>query len=220
MKKEEWDEEKKEMAISDELETVNQASALWARTEPTSRTSSTTSSTSTSRTTSRSRSPGRTTGSRAAGIHAAALHPGARAVRPVGPRQARRHQALRAARVHHGRRRAADAGLPALRAGRGRFQRPAAQRVARDPAGVARRRGDPRRLDQARAGHARRLANADEQEKKDKYASFWKEFGQVLKEGVGEDCATRSASPSCCASRRRTPTATRRPCRSPTTWRA
>ena len=31
MKKEEWDEEKKEMAASDELETVNQASALWAR---------------------------------------------------------------------------------------------------------------------------------------------------------------------------------------------
>ncbi|MDB5938597.1 MAG: htpG, partial [Polaromonas sp.] len=31
MKKEAWDEEKKEMAISDELETINQASALWAR---------------------------------------------------------------------------------------------------------------------------------------------------------------------------------------------
>ncbi|MES2104758.1 MAG: molecular chaperone HtpG [Pseudomonadota bacterium] len=31
------------------------------------------------------------------------------------------------------------------------------------------------------------LANADEQEKKDKYASFWTEFGQVLKEGAGED---------------------------------
>src|SRR5690606_6780334 len=31
MQKEEWDEEKKEMVIKDELETVNQASALWAR---------------------------------------------------------------------------------------------------------------------------------------------------------------------------------------------
>ena len=31
MQKEEWDEEKKEMALKDELETVNQASALWAR---------------------------------------------------------------------------------------------------------------------------------------------------------------------------------------------
>jgi molecular chaperone HtpG len=31
MKKEEWDEEKKETVIKDELETINQASALWAR---------------------------------------------------------------------------------------------------------------------------------------------------------------------------------------------
>ncbi len=35
------------------------------------------------------------------------------------------------------------------------------------------------------------LANADEQEKKDKYATFWKEFGQALKEGVGEDAANK-----------------------------
>jgi molecular chaperone HtpG len=31
------------------------------------------------------------------------------------------------------------------------------------------------------------LANSDEQEQKDKYANFWREFGQVLKEGIGED---------------------------------
>jgi molecular chaperone HtpG len=31
MRKEEWDEEKKEMVIRDEMETINQASALWAR---------------------------------------------------------------------------------------------------------------------------------------------------------------------------------------------
>jgi molecular chaperone HtpG len=31
------------------------------------------------------------------------------------------------------------------------------------------------------------LANSDEQEQKDKYVTFWKEFGQVLKEGIGED---------------------------------
>jgi len=31
------------------------------------------------------------------------------------------------------------------------------------------------------------LANSDEQEQKDKYDTFWKEFGQVLKEGIGED---------------------------------
>ena len=35
------------------------------------------------------------------------------------------------------------------------------------------------------------LANSEEQEKKDKYATFWKEFGQVLKEGIGEDSANK-----------------------------
>ncbi len=35
------------------------------------------------------------------------------------------------------------------------------------------------------------LANNDEQAQKDKYATFWKEFGQVLKEGVGEDAANK-----------------------------
>ncbi|UOD30240.1 molecular chaperone HtpG [Massilia violaceinigra] len=36
-------------------------------------------------------------------------------------------------------------------------------------------------------GMLEELANAEEQEKKDKYTTFWKEFGQVLKEGIGED---------------------------------
>jgi molecular chaperone HtpG len=35
------------------------------------------------------------------------------------------------------------------------------------------------------------LANSDEQAQKDKYASFWKEFGQVLKEGIGEDSVNK-----------------------------
>jgi len=35
------------------------------------------------------------------------------------------------------------------------------------------------------------LANHDDQAKKDQYASFWKEFGPVLKEGIGEDFANR-----------------------------
>ena len=35
------------------------------------------------------------------------------------------------------------------------------------------------------------LANSDEQAQKDKYASFWTEFGQVLKEGIGEDAANK-----------------------------
>lgn len=35
------------------------------------------------------------------------------------------------------------------------------------------------------------LANSDEQAQKDKYAGFWNEFGQVLKEGIGEDAANK-----------------------------
>lgn len=35
------------------------------------------------------------------------------------------------------------------------------------------------------------LANNDQKEKKDKYSSFWNEFGQVLKEGIGEDVTNK-----------------------------
>ncbi len=35
------------------------------------------------------------------------------------------------------------------------------------------------------------LANNEEQAKREQYAGFWQEFGQVLKEGVGEDFANR-----------------------------
>ncbi len=94
-------------------------------------------------------------GGGAAGVHAAPLSAGAGAVRPVGSRAPARRQALRAPGVHHGRRRAADAGLPALRPRRGRLERSAAQRVPRDPAAVQGRAGDPVGGDQARAGHAR-----------------------------------------------------------------
>jgi molecular chaperone HtpG len=40
-------------------------------------------------------------------------------------------------------------------------------------------------------GMLEELANADEQEKKDKYTTFWAEFGQVLKEGIGEDATNK-----------------------------
>lgn len=36
-------------------------------------------------------------------------------------------------------------------------------------------------------GMLEEMANSEEQEGKDKYVTFWKEFGQVLKEGIGED---------------------------------
>ncbi len=35
------------------------------------------------------------------------------------------------------------------------------------------------------------LATADEQEQRDKYATVWTEFGQVLKEGIGEDATNK-----------------------------
>ena len=35
------------------------------------------------------------------------------------------------------------------------------------------------------------MAGSEDQAQRDKYASFWSEFGQVLKEGVGEDFANR-----------------------------
>ncbi|NIA54089.1 molecular chaperone HtpG [Massilia sp. TW-1] len=40
-------------------------------------------------------------------------------------------------------------------------------------------------------GMLEEMANSDEQEGKDKYATFWKEFGQVLKEGIGEDTTNK-----------------------------
>jgi molecular chaperone HtpG len=40
-------------------------------------------------------------------------------------------------------------------------------------------------------GMLEELANSEEQAEKDKYASFWTEFGQVLKEGIGEDHANK-----------------------------
>jgi molecular chaperone HtpG len=40
-------------------------------------------------------------------------------------------------------------------------------------------------------GMLEEMANSDEQEGKDKYTTFWTEFGQVLKEGVGEDATSK-----------------------------
>lgn len=40
-------------------------------------------------------------------------------------------------------------------------------------------------------GMLEEMANAEEQEGKDKYVTFWKEFGQVLKEGIGEDATNK-----------------------------
>jgi len=53
---------------------------------------------------------------------------------------------------------------------------------------------ESRDVDAIRAGCAKRVLGLLEdlaQKEKDKYASFWKEFGRVLKEGPGEDPANR-----------------------------
>ena len=55
-------------------------------------------------------------------------------------------------------------------------------------------------IDAIRAGCSKRvlgmleaLANSDDAAEKEKYAKFWGEFGKVLKEGVGEDFANKDA---------------------------
>ena len=102
-------------------------------------TSSTTSSTSTSRTTTRRRSRGRTSGRGDAGVRRRCSS--SRARRPSISTSGRKRRGVRLfvrARLHHGRLRGARARVAALRARRRRLGRPAAQRVARGPAGLGR----------------------------------------------------------------------------------
>ena len=61
-------------------------------------------------------------------------------------------------------------------------------------------------LDAPRARHARPLA-----EDAAKYATFWKEFGVLLKEGFVEDFANRDRIANCCDSARRKRAATSSP---------
>ena len=213
MKKEEWKDG--EQVMTDEDETVNQASALWARRK--------------SEITDEQYTefykhvahdfedplcldarPGRGQ----AGIHAAAVHPGARAVRPVGPQRPPWHQALRAARLHHGRRRTADAALPAFRARRDRFERPAAQRLARNPAGEQGHRGDPRRLHAQGAVHAGRPRR---EPKRKNMPSSGKNSERCSRKASARTTPTRTRSPSCCASPPRTTTRPSRMSRWPIT---
>ena len=78
--------------------------------------------------------------------------------------------------------------LPALRARRRRLGRPAAQRVA---ARSCRSRATSRRSARARRKRVLGLLEDLAENRKDDYATFWAEFGQVLKEGIGEDHANR-----------------------------
>lgn len=188
MQKEEWDEEKKETVVRDELETVNQASALWARSkseiteeqynefykhvshdfqEPLTYT--------------HNRVEGRSE-------YTQLLYVPAHAPFDLWDRNKRGGIKLYVKRVFimddaeqlmptylrfiKG---VIDSSDLPLNVSREILQESRDVRVIRE--------GSTKRV----LGMLEELANSDEQAEKDKYATFWKEFGQVLKEGVGED---------------------------------
>ncbi|HEX2604993.1 MAG TPA: molecular chaperone HtpG [Oxalicibacterium sp.] len=188
MQKEEWDEEKKDMVLKDELETVNQASALWARSkseitpeqyvefykhvshdfgEPLTYT--------------HNRVEGRSE-------YTQLLYIPKTAPFDLWDRNKRGGIKLYVKRVFimddaeqlmpvylrfvKGVIDSAD--LP-LNVSREILQESRDVKVIRD--------GSTKRV----LGMLEELANSEEQTEKDKYDTFWKEFGQVLKEGIGED---------------------------------
>lgn len=192
MQKEEWDEEKKETVLKDEFETVNQASALWARSksditdeqykefykhvshdfqDPLTHT--------------HNRVEGRSE-------YTQLLYVPAHAPFDLWDRNKRGGIKLYVKRVFimddaeqlmptylrfiKGVIDSAD--LP-LNVSREILQESRDVRVIRE--------GSTKRV----LGMLEEMANSDEQDGKDKYATFWKEFGQVLKEGIGEDATNK-----------------------------
>jgi molecular chaperone HtpG len=192
MRKEEWDEEQKETVVKDELETVNQASALWARSKsditpeqyeefykhvshdfqaPLTHT--------------HNRVEGRSE-------YTQLLYIPAKAPFDLWDRNKRGGIKLYVKRVFI--MDDAEQLLPAyLRFVKGVID------SADLPLNVSReilqesrdvkviREGSTKRV----IGMLEELASADEQDKQDKYQRFWTEFGQVLKEGIGEDAANK-----------------------------
>jgi molecular chaperone HtpG len=192
MRKEEWDEEKKEMVIRDELETINQASALWARSkseitdeqytefykhvshdfaEPLTWT--------------HNRVEGRSE-------YTQLLYIPARAPFDLWDRNQRSGIKLYVKRVFI--MDDAEQLMPMyLRFVKGVIDsNDLPLNVSREILQESRdvkviREGSTKRV----LGMLEELANADETEKKEKYNSFWQEFGQVLKEGIGEDSSNK-----------------------------
>ena len=192
MQKEEWDEEKKETVVRDELETINQASALWARNrneitpeqytefykhvshdfeEPLTYT--------------HNRVEGRSE-------YTQLLYIPKRAPFDLWDRNKRGGIKLYVKRVFI--MDDAEALMPVyLRFAKGVID-------SNDlPLNVSRELlQESRDVKVIREGSTKRvlsmleeLANNDEQTEKDKFAAFWKEFGQVLKEGIGEDATNK-----------------------------
>lgn len=192
MRKEEWDEEKKEQVIKDEFETVNQASALWARNK--------------SEITAEQyeefykhvshdfQAPLTFTHNRVEGRseYTQLLYIPSRAPFDLWDRNKRGGIKLYVKRVFimddaeqlmpiylrfvKG---VIDSSDLPLNVSREILQESRDIKVIRD--------GSTKRV----LGMLEELANAEEQDKKDKYQTFWKEFGQVLKEGIGEDASNK-----------------------------
>ncbi|UGQ44676.1 molecular chaperone HtpG [Massilia endophytica] len=192
MQKEEWDEEKKEMALKDELETINQASALWARSK--------------SDITPEQyeefykhvshdfQAPLTYTHNRVEGRseYTQLLYIPAKAPFDLWDRNKRGGIKLYVKRVFI--MDDAEQLMPTyLRFVKGVIDSAdlplnVSREILQESRDVkAIREGSTKRV----IGMLEELANAEEQEKKDKYATFWTEFGQVLKEGIGEDMANK-----------------------------
>ena len=119
-----------------------------------------------------------------------------RADGPVHARRQARRAALRQARVHHGRLRGAGPGVPALRQGRRRRERPVAQHLPRDPAAGPADPADPQAAGQEGARRRSRPCWTNEPEK---YATFWSELGRAVKEGLLSDHDNREAILEICS---------------------
>ena len=192
MHKEEWDEEKKEMVIRDELETVNQASALWARSK-----SDITDEQYTEfykHVSHDYQAPLTWTHNRVEGRseYTQLLYIPTHAPFDLWDRNKRGGIKLYVKRVFI--MDDAEQLMPVyLRFVKGVIDsNDLPLNVSREILQESRdvkviREGSTKRV----LGMLEELANADEQDKKDKYASFWKEFGQVLKEGTGEDATNK-----------------------------
>ena len=192
MKKEEWDEEKKETVLKDEFETVNQASALWARSksditpeqynefykhvshdyqEPLAYT--------------HNRVEGRSE-------YTQLLYIPSHAPFDLWDRNKRGGIKLYIKRVFI--MDDAEQLMPVyLRFVKGVIDsNDLPLNVSREILQESRdvkviREGSTKRV----LGMLEDMANSEEQAQRDKYASFWKEFGQVLKEGIGEDASNK-----------------------------
>ncbi len=192
MRKEEWDEEKKEMVEKDELETINQASALWARSK-----SDITDEQYTEfykHVSHDFQEPLTWTHNRVEGRseYTQLLYIPAKAPFDLWDRNQRGGIKLYVKRVFI--MDDAEQLMPVyLRFVKGVIDsNDLPLNVSREILQESRdvkviREGSTKRV----LGMLEELANADEQDKKDKYASFWQEFGQVLKEGVGEDATNK-----------------------------